>query len=150
MALNVLLFGRKITPIPVSLINFRLGNFQLILGFEKRTGKRAILKKKKERKKERDGRKNPQRYDIFQRINLKRGREILRSNGTKILRETYENCRAMMLHPPRFNRNDAMRLPSRSRLSLAFHSLSTVSYKIYCTIPLHILIIIHEIHVTEQ
>lgn len=146
MALNVLLFGRKITPIPVSLINFRLGNFQLILGFEKRTGKRAILKKKEER----DGRKNPQRYDIFQRINLKRGREILRSNGTKILRETYENCRAMMLHPPRFNRNDAMRLPSRSRLSLAFHSLSTVSYKIYCTIPLHILIIIHEIHVTEQ
>lgn len=52
MALNVLLFGRKITPIPVSLISFRLRNFQLILGFEKRTGKRAILKK--ERKKERE------------------------------------------------------------------------------------------------
>lgn len=124
MALNVLLFGRKITPIPVSLINFRLGNFQLILGFEKRTGKRAILKKKEER----DGRKNPQRYDIFQRINLKRGREILRSNGTKILRETYENCASCndaTSTTVQSQRCNAITLPfqAKSRVSLALHGI---------------------------
>ena len=124
VALNVLLFGRKITPIPVSLINFRLGNFQLILGFEKRTGKRAILKKKEER----DGRKNPQRYETFQRINLEGGGEILRSNGTKILRETYENCASCndaTSTTVQSQRCNAITLPfqAKSRVSLALHGI---------------------------
>lgn len=124
VALNVLLFGRKITPTPVSLISFRLRNFQLILGFEKRTGKRAILKKKEER----DGRKNPQRYETFQRINLEGGGEILRSNGTKILRETYENCASCndaTSTTVQSQRCNAITLPfqAKSRVSLALHGI---------------------------
>lgn len=81
-------FGQKIR---LRLFNrgqiFSPKNFQLTLGFEKRTGKRAILKEKK---------KEIEEIDV--KISTKGG--ILRSNGTKILRETYENCRTMMLYPP--------------------------------------------------
>ena len=102
VALNVLLFGRKITPIPVSL----------------------ILKKKEER----DGRKNPQRYETFQRINLEGGGEILRSNGTKILRETYENCASCndaTSTTVQSQRCNAITLPfqAKSRVSLALHGI---------------------------
>lgn len=118
-------FGQKIR---LRLFNrgqiFSPKNFQLTLGFEKRAGKRAILKEKK---------KEIEEIDV--KISTKGG--ILRSNGTKILRETYENCRTMMLSTNR--NNDTIRLPSHSRLSLAFYSLFVVPSRIEnCTILFHV------------